>query len=586
MEERGLGLADQVSERISRAADAIAEKTGKVDDILKSRIAEIDKSLVASAGEIARALGERSAEMKSVLSGEGEMLVAAIGERGKELSARISEVAGTLERSLGTSADRAVGSLREASDTLRADATEILGRLGQANELLNTIMHGASNTLVRVETDITGRMKEVVDTLTDLASGTDRLTGDVSARIESIREVAGAALHDANEIALSLEGRTKAMIEATHLLSTAQTRINETLEDKQQALGQMVDEVSNRAQNLEAIIRSFTSLVDETMRNAETRARQVGSVLAEQSQLTVDAITDQYETVRTEGAREHERTVASLREAYEEALSQTGALYSGLGKGFKESVDELRGATARIRQELDAARAELKRGAAELPREAEATTAAVRRIVSDQVKALSELTEIVNRANRGLDVSEPRKTPAREPRAELRRAPAEPAIERTSRAGRERNGWLSELLSRASDEPAPLPVAARTTRERAPAPRAPEPAGLDAIVNEIGRMIDEGQMLDAWDRYRRGERSAFGRRLYTTLGQQTFDEIRRRYRRDGEFRENVDSVVDQFDRQLRDVTASDRSGAEADRFLASDAGKVYTLLAHASGRLD
>jgi hypothetical protein len=379
-----------------------------------------------------------------------------------------------------------------------------------------------------------------------------------------------------------------------NLLTSAQSRINDTLEDKQHALGELVEKVSSRSENLEAIIRSFTSLVDESMRNAETRARQVGAVLAEQSQLTVEAITDQYDAIRSEGVREHERTVSSMRETYDEAMSQAGTLYEGLGTGLQSAMTELRDATTRIRAEVEAARAELKRGAAELPREAEAATAAVRRIVSDQVKALSELSEIVNKANRGLDVSEPRYQAPRavEPRASEPRRSAPPAasqaVDRNARTNRDRNGWLSELLSRASDEPAapaPAPIVSRST-SRADASRNTDAVGLDNIVNEIGRMIDETPMLDAWDRYRRGERSAFGRRLYTTLGHQTFEEIRRRYRRDTEFRDNVDVVVDQFDGQLRDITASDRNGVETDRFLSSDAGKVYTLLAHASGRLD
>jgi uncharacterized protein with GYD domain len=581
LEERGLSLADTVSERMGVAADAIAAKTTKVDELLKSRIGEIDKTLVSTASELARTLGDRTKEIREVFNEEGHALVTAIDARGKDLHSSINDVTVMLDRSIGESAEQAIAKLQTAADSLRTDTADVLERLSKANELISTMVSGATNSLATVETDIVGRMTTVASTITDLASGTDRLSGDVAARVEGIRAISATVLNDANEISASLENRTKAMMEATQLLTTAQGRINDTLEDKQQALSDMVDQVSSRAQNLEAIIRSFTSLVDESMRNAETRARQVGTVLAEQSALTVDAINDQYETIRKEGTREHQRTLGELRSNYEDAMKQANDIYGGLGSGFQSALDELRDSTARIRKEIETARTELKRGATELPREAEATTAAVRRIVSDQVKALSELTDIVGKANRGLDVSEPRYQVPRsvETRSTEARRPAPASTERpATRGNRDRNGWLSELLSRASDEPtAPAPARSRAT---------PADTGLDSIMTEIGSMIDETPMLDAWDRYRRGERTAFSRRLYTSSGQQTFDEIRRRYRRDTEFRDNVDAAVDQFDGQLRDISAGDRSGRETDRFLGSDAGKVYTLLAHASGRLD
>ena len=41
-------------------------------------------------------------------------------------------------------------------------------------------------------------------------------------------------------------------------------------------------------------------------------------------------------------------------------------------------------------------------------------------------------------------------------------------------------------------------------------------------------MIDHDAAAELWDRYKRGERNVFTRRLYTLHGQQTFDEIRKR----------------------------------------------------------
>ena len=99
-------------------------------------------------------------------------------------------------------------------------------------------------------------------------------------------------------------------------------------------------------------------------------------------------------------------------------------------------------------------------------------------------------------------------------------------------------------------------------------------------------MIDHDAAIDLWDRYRRGERNVFSRHLYTQQGQQTFDEIGRRYRADGEFRATVDRYTHEFERLLNEVSQEDRNGQMARSYLTSETGKVYTMLAHASGRFD
>ncbi|MBY0363464.1 MAG: hypothetical protein K2X45_16285, partial [Phreatobacter sp.] len=176
--------------------------------------------------------------------------------------------------------------------------------------------------------------------------------------------------------------------------------------------------------------------------------------------------------------------------------------------------------------------------------------------------------------------AEPR---TQEPRREApARAEAPPRAEVPKAADRT-GGWLSDLLARASTEDqAGQPM--RPAQRRTPAPAALD--NLDALSSDIARMVDHEAVADLWDRWRRGERKGGARRLYTTQGQQTFDELRRRYRRDADFRETVDRYVDEFQRLLADVDRNDRDGSLAKSYLTSETGKVFTLLAHASGRFD
>ena len=109
---------------------------------------------------------------------------------------------------------------------------------------------------------------------------------------------------------------------------------------------------------------------------------------------------------------------------------------------------------------------------------------------------------------------------------------------------------------------------------------------LDSLSVDIARMIDHDAAADLWDRFKRGERNVFTRRLYTLQGQQAFDEIRKKYRADREFKQTVDRYIGEFERLLDEVARDDRSQVVARTYLSSETGKVYTMLAHAAGRFD
>jgi hypothetical protein len=163
---------------------------------------------------------------------------------------------------------------------------------------------------------------------------------------------------------------------------------------------------------------------------------------------------------------------------------------------------------------------------------------------------------------------------------------------------------LSDLLTRASREdgelpppPAPRSPGREGPREvrRTEPPRneAPRDAGqgpliesLDSLAVDIARMIDHDVASEMWERYKRGERGVFTRRLYTIQGQKAFDEISRKYRSEREFKQTVDRYIGEFERLLDEVSRDDRGQVVVRTYLTSETGKVYTMLAHAAGRLD
>jgi hypothetical protein len=159
-----------------------------------------------------------------------------------------------------------------------------------------------------------------------------------------------------------------------------------------------------------------------------------------------------------------------------------------------------------------------------------------------------------------------------------RRAEAPPVS--AANADQGRDSWLSDLLNRTDAAGENRDV----TRGRLPQ-QATAGNPLESLSLDIGRLLDRNLAVEMWDRYQRGESKAFSKRLYTPAGQKAFDEVARKYRADRNFKQTVDRYVTEFERLLDEVARDERGPALLRNHLTSETGLVYTLLAHAAGRL-
>lgn len=61
--------------------------------------------------------------------------------------------------------------------------------------------------------------------------------------------------------------------------------------------------------------------------------------------------------------------------------------------------------------------------------------------------------------------------------------------------------------------------------------------------------------------------------------------IKKKYMSDVDFKQSVNQYIADFEKLLRDVSHGSASSNSVRKYLISDTGKVYTMLAHASGRI-
>jgi hypothetical protein len=399
---------------------------------------------------------------------------------------------------------------------------------------------------------------------------------------------------------------------AAEQIEVSNRRTEEVMTDRREALDSVVNQIDSKVGDLDHRLKRFSALLQETFETAEGRARDIARVLAESSTEGTKAIANQYDLVRATTDEERKRTSEALHAIYEQATGETSNLFRQTSERFIEIVRQMKEMSAAMTREMESTRSELRKGILELPQETAENAAQMRRVIVEQIDALAELNRIV--ARHGRDATETSREPVREamrrpepmaanggsrgdsrpmrmdrmeqrdggrsnpPPPPARRSEAPPA-QPEPREGR--GGWLSDLLGRSSrgEEPAaPPPNEGR--------PQRPAMESLDSLSVDIARMIDHDAAAELWERYKRGERNVFTRRLYTLQGQKTFEEIRKRYRSDREFKQTVDRYIGEFERLLEEVSQDERGQQTARSYLTSDTGKVYTMLAHVAGRFE
>jgi hypothetical protein len=532
---------------------------------------------------------------------------------------------GAIEESKQTAA-ATVAEMMETHTMLRSDSTALFERLREANILLQEVLSGAQENMNSIEHTMASRVSEFVAAMSDLSSKSGATTAKVEQSLGTFNNVTARVLHDLGDLADQFTSHGRTLADAVDLLDSSNRRTEDSVAARHSSIEALVGTLDTRTEDFGERLQRFSALLDESLDTAAARAREIAGIIAESSGESVQSIEQQYELVRKTSDEERLRTTEALNSVYDEAFNDVQAMFTQSASRFTEVMQGMKQMAGEMQRELETTRTELRRGILELPQETAESTAQMRRVIVDQIEALAELNRIVARHGRSLDAAEPVRreaepmyaagsgngrggqvrpmrpdmAPAAQAQTSTRDITGAPARRNSPPnlspvpGGKDDNaprngGWLSDLLSRASREEASPPIAPPVTRESPREEERPQRDNIESIDSlsvDIARMIDHDSAADAWERYRRGERGVFSRRLYTQSGQKAFDEIRGKYRSDPEFRQTVEHYIHEFERLLDDVSRGDRGPAVARNYLTSDTGKVFTMLAHAAGRFE
>ena len=590
----------------------LADRTGQFNAVIDQKAALMDRQLQDRTAQFLTAINQGAIALDQTLAERAETFTNSLFQRVKALETAISQQTETLDRTMTERAQAVIIALAERLKSIDAtfgqrtvETDRMLGEharataetFGKQTAQLNQVLANNSAVIQQTANQVGAQSKEAVSVLTS--------------QTQTLREVSRGLLEQIHGLTQRFENQGQAILTAAKALDSSNTKIDSILEGRHQAIIALLHTVNTKSQDLDNMMRSYAGMVENSMSQAEARAKQVGTALARDTSGQAQAALAQIERLREEAQAHTARAVNDLKGSFETVITQIGRQLEQMRGQFDNTSRGMREAAQQTASDLDSLRQEMQRRMEALPEHTAQATAAIRKALTEQLREIEAITPVLARTA----------PPPAPPPDAYRQAPAQRPVQPQFDAGplpqfdaRGRQlgtseggdigkvaGGLAQQLTGASYAPTPRPQAqpggqwsvgdllARASDGGSPGfgTRAAPPAqaGGQLRLDEIARAIDYSTATQIWQRFRAGERGVIGRHIYNLDGQATFDEIARRYGREADFRATVDRYIADFERLLGEAEASDPDGRMLQNYLTSESGRVYLLLAHASGRL-
>lgn len=648
LSKQGDAVTQQLDQAGTNVSTSLQNITTKVTNVVDAKSNELLKSLSEIGAQLVKdipgLLDRLDAEQKRlghIISGANQNFTAlenAIAARTAQLDGTLKSHTEELKTALATRIKALDTTVQQHAKLVENQANKIEGSVSNQTKSLEGVLSRSTMTMNQVFAEGTDNLKKTTALMSQQSHEANK---GLQNQAEFLKSVSNQLLEQIHGLTQRFETQGHAIVSASQALDSSNEQINSILERRHAEIGSLLETVSTKAQSLDKMMRSYSGIIEGSLQQVEERAKQVTASLAQETSVQTNQTLAEIERLRRDARSHTKQAVAELTGGFssitEEVASQLGTLTSRFG----ETTREMRQTVHSTADEIEGTRAELQRRLQDLPETARHSQEGVRRAISDQLKALGTLSALSasggnspgndiqqlppaqtqpgqgasypGQAHPPVGYQQPQQYPGGSrgsgddlasvsanlasrlgAAAQLQQPTGSPASARqqptglgvtmrsTSAPGQEESWSVGDLLARASqpDSGGHPPAPPR------PAPAAPQRQnGSDLRLNDIASAIDQHTASTVWQRFRRGERDVFSRQLYTHQGQATFDEITGRYQRDPAFRATVDRYISDFEQLLGDAERKGHNHETINNYLSSETGRVYLMLAHASGRL-
>jgi hypothetical protein len=587
-------IVQGAGQNLTALETTIASSVGALETSLGGGTEKLQNVLETYTGALAGALDSRSAQMQQTLEGYMEAFDSALARRAQALDYQLVERTKSLDdafterlRLFDDSIMRSTAAIDSAVDekakalttALAVHATTFRDTIGkQSADLDDALTHGI-NAVRRSSENITHQSVKAMEGL--------------AGQSELLRNVSDNVLGQINSVTSRFENQGQMILKAANSLEGANFKIDSTLRNRHAELSSTLDRLSGKAEEFGQFIEVYSSSIEGSISDAETRAR------------------GELERMRVETSAEGERALEDLKQRLTSVSGEMTSELGSLSSQVATSSEELRQQAARAAEQVAAEQARLREQMEQLPITTHESTNPMRLALQDQLSALDQLSQLTSRTAMQRDVNPPSpiedralaqgarppagqpKPPPRETTRALsslsstitqemgnrqRQQRPRPTGKKSGRGrGDAREGWsLGDLLARASRDEDGSPQAAGAAQPT-------QTFNLD--LPTMARVLDAATAAAIWSRLRAGHRGVMARSIYGDEGHALFDEVSHRCQTDANLAQTIRRYLADFERAIAESDLSDSSGRLTQSHLISDTGRVYLFLAHACGRI-
>ncbi len=595
--DRTAQLGAQLDERMGNMQERLEVHTGSFLESAQS----LEQQLAERTLAIGKQIAESTEAIDNQLLGRTEALDLAFNERLALFDDAILRSTTAIDQSVGEK----TLALTSALDQHAKSLGDTLSR--QSLELDESLLQGI-NAVRRTSENIT---RQSIKALEGLAG-----------QSELLKNVSENLLTQINTITNRFDNQSQQIVRAANAMETANYKIDKTLQNRHAELSSTLDRMVGKAEELGTFAQGYTRQIEGSLSEAENRTRSLTAELAHTTEERSRATIADIERLKSAAADSTTQALDDLRSRFSNVSDEVTSSVSSLSSALADATNEARRRTSEAAAHLATEQERLRREADALPGTTRESADAMRRVLSDHLRAFDELSSLSKREATGRDVARPISQPAAPParplvpissaplpahrdeqppppprsitsltsvlakelqsRPRASAQPVQPASPVTNGGADTRESWkLGDLLKRASadDDAAQQQVADEHARHQAAAARG----GLDFAV--AARALDPATAAGIWQRLAAGQRGIMVRSIYTNEGRALFDETAMRLQQDGAFGETTAQYLADFERVLQEADRQDPSGEAAQGHLVSDYGRVYLFLAHATGRI-
>ncbi len=576
MVDRTTHLQTVLDEYTSALHASLGTRTGQLQSVFEDFTLAIDSTLAV-----------RSETINTTMIGHVQALDSSMIERTQALDAAFASRLQILDQSIQNSTlaiDGAVGekarALTAAMETHAKQLAETLGR--QSQNLDETLIQGI-NAVRRTSENITRQSVKAIEGL--------------SSQADMLKNVSENLLGQIGTVTTRFENQGQSIMRAANSLEAANHRIDQTLQSRHRELTNTLGQVTESTDQLGQQMLTYKATIEGSLSEASLRAKAVTEELTRGAQSHAQQALGELQRLRVDTDQQAGHALNSLREQVSSVSREMTDHVGSLSSRLSQTSDELRARSRTAQQELEREQELLRLQAQKLPDATRESVEGMRRVLAEQMRALDQVSHIANRERGHYDISPPATGPGSpnhtipQPRPAIAPPPASGApslasalAEQMQRAAAAQpsaaNGWsLGDLLARASKDEQP----AATPEPVAASPTAVGQGGVN--LEQIASALDAQTAGAIWARFRSGQRGILVRSIYSAEGRAVFDDMARRYQTDMGFRAMIDRFLADFEHELRDIEAKDRTGQLLQHHLVSGSGRVYLFLSHASGRM-